>query len=235
MEVRRNVAKRFDDEGWRFFQAPLDRRCFFCALAALAAPLLPLPLPTTFPRRLSVFCSRRRFVPLYRYSRASLPAQGKNVRVIENAEGARTTPSIVAFSNDGTRLVGQPAKRQNVTNPTNTFYATKRLIGRRYDDAEVQKIMRTTPYKIVKADNGDAWVEAQNRKVSPSEIASIVLAKMRETAEAYLGRPVQAAVVTVPAYFNDSQRQATKVRNAMEWGRKARRIRERSWGLVVWG
>ena len=141
-----------------------------------------------------------------------LAPQGKNVRVIENAEGARTTPSIVAVQADGTRLVGAPAKRQAVTNPTNTFAATKRLIGRRFDDPEVQKIVRMNAYKIAKAESGDAWVEAHGRKISPSEVGSAVLVKMKETAEAYLGRPVKQAVITVPAYFNDSQRQATKVR-----------------------
>ena len=134
------------------------------------------------------------------------------MRVIENAEGARTTPSIVAVQADGTRLVGAPAKRQAVTNPTNTFAATKRLIGRRFDDPEVQKIVRMNAYKIAKAESGDAWVEAHGRKISPSEVGSAVLVKMKETAEAYLGRPVTQAVITVPAYFNDSQRQATKVR-----------------------
>ena len=137
-------------------------------------------------------------------------AEGKNVRVLENSEGARTTPSIVAFLEDGTRLVGAAAKRQSVTNPTNTFYATKRLIGRRFEDAEVQKSTGMMPYKIVKATGGDAWVEANGKKVSPAEIGAIVLGKMKETAESFLGRPVKEAVVTVPAYFNDSQRNATK-------------------------
>ena len=140
------------------------------------------------------------------------------MRVIENAEGARTTPSIVAVQADGTRLVGAPAKRQAVTNPTNTFAATKRLIGRRFDDPEVQKIVRMNAYKIAKAESGDAWVEAHGRKISPSEVGSAVLVKMKETAEAYLGRPVKQAVITVPAYFNDSQRQATKVREGERGG-----------------
>ena len=152
-----------------------------------------------------------------------LAPQGKNVRVIENAEGARTTPSIVAVQADGTRLVGAPAKRQAVTNPTNTFAATKRLIGRRFDDPEVQKIVRMNAYKIAKAESGDAWVEAHGRKISPSEVGSAVLVKMKETAEAYLGRPVKQAVITVPAYFNDSQRQATKVRERR--GSAARNVR----------
>lgn len=135
---------------------------------------------------------------------------GSNPKVIENAEGARTTPSVVALLESGEELVGMPAKRQAVTNPRATFYATKRLIGHRYDEAEVQKVSKMVPYSIVKADNGDAWVESGSKKVSPSEIASKVLRKMKETAEGYLGKPIGQAVVTVPAYFNDSQRQATK-------------------------
>ena len=136
--------------------------------------------------------------------------EGKDVRVIENSEGARTTPSIVAFSDSGERLVGQSAKRQAVTNPTNTLYAVKRLIGRRFEDPTVAKDKNMVPYGIVKADNGDAWVEARNEKYSPSQISAFILGKMKETAEAYLGEPVTQAVITVPAYFNDSQRQATK-------------------------
>lgn len=130
--------------------------------------------------------------------------------MIENAEGQRTTPSVVAFTDKGERLVGLPAKRQAVTNPTNTVYATKRLIGRMYDDAEVQKEIKMVPYKIVRADNGDAWVEAGGQRYSPSQIGAFTLMKMKETAERYLGRSVSQAVVTVPAYFNDHQRQATK-------------------------
>ncbi|MBU0800182.1 MAG: molecular chaperone DnaK [Alphaproteobacteria bacterium] len=135
---------------------------------------------------------------------------GKDSRVIENAEGARTTPSMVAFSKDGERLVGQPAKRQAVTNPENTLFAIKRLIGRRFDDADVQKMAKTAPYKIIKGDNGDAWVEVDGEKKSPAEISAMILQKMKETAEAFLGEKVEKAVITVPAYFNDSQRQATK-------------------------
>jgi molecular chaperone DnaK len=135
---------------------------------------------------------------------------GKEPKVIENAEGARTTPSIVAFSGDGERLVGQPAKRQAVTNPENTIFAVKRLIGRRYDDPVTEKDKKLVPYKIVKGDNGDAWVEAGGRKQSPSQISAMILQKMKETAEAYLGEKVDKAVITVPAYFNDAQRQATK-------------------------
>src|SRR5690554_2769667 len=135
---------------------------------------------------------------------------GANPKVIENAEGARTTPSMVAFSKDGERLVGQPAKRQAVTNPEGTLFAVKRLIGRRYDDPLVEKDKGLVPYKIVKADNGDAWVEVDGKKSSPSEVSAMILTKMKETAEAFLGEKVTQAVITVPAYFNDSQRQATK-------------------------
>jgi molecular chaperone DnaK len=137
--------------------------------------------------------------------------QGKAARVIENAEGARTTPSIVAFTKDGQRLVGMSAKRQAVTNPQNTLMAVKRLIGRRYDDPKLKDIEGLVPYKFVKADGSDdCWVEAQGNKYSPSQIGSMVLGKMKETAEGFLGRPVSKAVITVPAYFNDMQRQATK-------------------------
>ena len=135
---------------------------------------------------------------------------GKNAKVIENAEGARTTPSMVAFTDDGERLIGQPAKRQAVTNPEDTFFAVKRLIGRRFDDPMVSKDKGLVPYHIVRADNGDAWVEADGKKYSPSQISAFILQKMKETAEAYLGAPVTQAVITVPAYFNDAQRQATK-------------------------
>ncbi len=135
---------------------------------------------------------------------------GKESRVIENAEGARTTPSMIAFTKDGERLVGQPAKRQAVTNPENTLYAIKRLIGRRFEDAEVQKMIKTAPFKIIKGQNGDAWVEVNGEKFAPSQISAMVLQKMKETAESFLGETVTQAVITVPAYFNDSQRQATK-------------------------
>jgi molecular chaperone DnaK len=136
--------------------------------------------------------------------------EGKNPKVIENAEGARTTPSIVAFTADGETLVGQPAKRQGVTNPENTFFAIKRLIGRRMEDPMVAKDKKLVPYSIVKADNGDAWVDSRGSKYAPSQISAFTLIKMKETAERYLGEPVTQAVITVPAYFNDSQRQATK-------------------------
>ena len=135
---------------------------------------------------------------------------GKNPKVIENAEGARTTPSMVAFSEDGERLVGVPAKRQAVTNPENTLFAIKRLIGRRFKDPMVEKDKGLVPYNIVKADNGDAWVEAHGEKYSPSQVSAFILQKMKETAEAFLGSEVTQAVITVPAYFNDAQRQATK-------------------------
>ncbi|PUZ38270.1 hypothetical protein GQ55_9G183100 [Panicum hallii var. hallii] len=137
--------------------------------------------------------------------------EGKSPKVIENAEGARTTPSVVAFTQKGERLVGTPAKRQAVTNPQNTFFGTKRLIGRRFDDPQTQKEMKMVPYKIVKAPNGDAWVETTDGKqYSPSQVGAFVLTKMKETAESYLGNSVSKAVITVPAYFNDAQRQATK-------------------------
>lgn len=134
---------------------------------------------------------------------------GSEPKIVENAEGARTTPSMVAFTDDD-RLVGQPAKRQAVTNPEDTLFAIKRLIGRRFDDPMVKKDKHLVPYKIVKADGGDAWVEAKGEKYSPSQISAMILQKMKETAESYLGEPVTQAVITVPAYFNDSQRQATK-------------------------
>lgn len=136
--------------------------------------------------------------------------EGQKARVIENAEGARTTPSIVAFTNTGERLVGQAAKRQAVTNPENTLFAIKRLIGRRFDDPLTQKDKELVPYKIVEGSNGDAWVEVEGKKYSPSEISGFILQKMKETAENFLGEKVSQAVITVPAYFNDSQRQATK-------------------------
>ena len=136
--------------------------------------------------------------------------EGTTPKVIENAEGMRTTPSIVAFTDDGERLVGQPAKRQAVTNPEKTIFAVKRLIGRRYDDPTVEKDKKLVPYKIDKASNGDAWVAIDGKQYSPSQISAFTLQKMKETAEAYLGAKVEQAVITVPAYFNDAQRQATK-------------------------
>ncbi len=136
--------------------------------------------------------------------------EGKTSRVIENSEGMRTTPSIVAFTDDGERLVGQPAKRQAVTNPERTIFAVKRLIGRRYDDPMVEKDKKLVPYKIVRASNGDAWVEVDGKAYSPSQISAFILQKMKETAESHLGQKVEQAVITVPAYFNDAQRQATK-------------------------
>jgi len=136
--------------------------------------------------------------------------EGSKPKVIENAEGARTTPSIVAFTKDGERLVGQPAKRQAVTNPDNTVFAVKRLIGRRFDDPMTKKDMELVPYTITKGQNGDAWVKAGGEDYSPSQVSAFILQKMKETAESYLGEPVTQAVITVPAYFNDAQRQATK-------------------------
>ncbi|MGN6671145.1 MAG: Hsp70 family protein, partial [Candidatus Nucleicultricaceae bacterium] len=136
--------------------------------------------------------------------------EGNTPKIIENVEGARTTPSIVAFSKDGERLVGQSAKRQAVTNPENTLFAIKRLIGRRFEDPMTQKDIGLVPYKIIKADNGDAWVDAHGKTYSPSQVSAFILQKMKETAENYLGEKVTQAVITVPAYFNDAQRQATK-------------------------
>ena len=131
-------------------------------------------------------------------------------KVVENAEGARTTPSIIAYVEDGEVLVGAPAKRQSVTNPRNTIYAVKRLMGRKFTDPEVQKDIGLMPYAIIKADNGDAWVEARDKKMAPQQVSAEILRKMKKTAEDYLGEEVTEAVITVPAYFNDSQRQATK-------------------------
>ena len=136
--------------------------------------------------------------------------EGNTPKVIENAEGTRTTPSIVAYMEDGEILVGAPAKRQAVTNPANTLFAIKRLIGRKFGEEAVQKDIGLMPYKIVKADNGDAWVEVRDKKLAPPQISAEVLRKMKKTAEDYLGEEVTEAVITVPAYFNDSQRQATK-------------------------
>ncbi|MBM3492224.1 MAG: molecular chaperone DnaK [Alphaproteobacteria bacterium] len=136
--------------------------------------------------------------------------EGKQAKVVENTEGMRTTPSMVAFTESEERLVGQPAKRQAVTNPENTFFAIKRLIGRRHDDAAVRSMGKQSPYKIIRADNGDAWVESRGQKYAPSQISAFILQKMKETAEAHLGETVSKAVITVPAYFNDAQRQATK-------------------------
>src|SRR5881628_2275005 len=136
--------------------------------------------------------------------------EGGKPKVIENSEGSRTTPSVVAYTEDGEILVGAPAKRQAVTNAKNTIYAVKRLIGRRFEEKEVQKDIHLMPYKIVRADNGDAWVEVRGKKIAPQQVSAEILRKMKKTAEDYLGEPVTEAVITVPAYFNDSQRQATK-------------------------
>src|ERR1700704_1356411 len=136
--------------------------------------------------------------------------EGGKPKVIENSEGARTTPSVVAYAEDGEVLVGAPAKRQAVTNAKNTIYAVKRLIGRKFDEKETQKDIKLMPYKIARADNGDAWIEVRGKKISPQEVSAHILRKMKKTAEDYLGEPVTEAVITVPAYFNDSQRQATK-------------------------
>ena len=136
--------------------------------------------------------------------------EGGQPKVIENAEGARTTPSVVGYKEDGEILVGAPAKRQAVTNSQNTMYAVKRLIGRKFDEAEVQKDIHLMPFKIIKADNGDAWIEVHGKKLAPQQISAEILRKMKKTAEDYLGETVTEAIITVPAYFNDAQRQATK-------------------------
>ena len=136
--------------------------------------------------------------------------EGTQPKVLENTEGARTTPSVVAFTESEEKLVGQPAKRQAVTNPENTIFAVKRLIGRNFEDPTVKKDIETSPFKIINSDSGDAWIESQSKKYSPSQISAFVLQKMKETAEKYLGQEVTKAVITVPAYFNDAQRQATK-------------------------
>ncbi|EHL95811.1 chaperone protein DnaK [Acetobacteraceae bacterium AT-5844] len=161
--------------------------------------------------------------------------EGSEVKVLENAEGARTTPSMVAFTKNGERLVGQAAKRQAVTNPTDTLYAVKRLIGRRFDDAMVQKEKGLAPYHIIRADNGDAWVEARGDKMAPQQISANVLTKMKETAEAYLGEKVTQAVITVPAYFNDSQRQATKEAGAIAGLEVLRIINEPTAAALAYG
>ncbi len=161
--------------------------------------------------------------------------EGKTPKVIENAEGMRTTPSIVAFTDDGERLVGQPAKRQAVTNPEKTIFAVKRLIGRRYDDPMVEKDKKLVPYKISKAGNGDAWVEIDGKSYSPSQISGFILQKMKETAEAYLGQKVEQAVITVPAYFNDAQRQATKDAGKIAGLEVLRIINEPTAGALAYG
>src|ERR1044072_4027380 len=162
--------------------------------------------------------------------------EGSAPKVIENAEGARTTPSIVAFAPDGERLVGQPAKRQAVTNPEYTYFAIKRLIGRKFEDPMTQKDMGMVPYKIVKADNGDAWVVGrEGKKISPSQISAYTLTKMKETAEAYLGEKVTQAVITVPAYFNDAQRQATKDAGAIAGLEALRIVNEPTAAALAYG
>ncbi|ORY83718.1 heat shock protein 70 family [Protomyces lactucae-debilis] len=161
--------------------------------------------------------------------------EGATPRIIENSEGARTTPSVVAFTKDGERLVGVAARRQAVVNPENTLFATKRLIGRRFDEPEVQRDINQVPYKIAKHSNGDAWVEARGQKYSPSQIGGFVLGKMKETAEAYLNKPIQNAVVTVPAYFNDSQRQATRDAGAIAGLNVLRVVNEPTAAALAYG
>src|SRR5207342_3727814 len=161
--------------------------------------------------------------------------EGGKPRVIENSEGDRTTPSIVAFTKDNEVLVGQSAKRQAVTNPQNTLFAIKRLIGRKFDDAVVQKDIDMVPYKIAKADNGDAWVEVNGKKMAPPEISARVLMKMKKTAEDYLGQTVTEAVITVPAYFNDAQRQATKEAGEISGLKVLRIINEPTAAALAYG
>jgi molecular chaperone DnaK len=161
--------------------------------------------------------------------------EGGKAKVIENSEGARTTPSVVAYTDDGEILVGAPAKRQAVTNAKNTIYAVKRLIGRRFDDAEVQKAVKLSPYKIVRADNGDAWVEVRGKKISPQEVSAQILRKLKKDAEAYLGQPVTEAVITCPAYFNDAQRQATKDAGRIAGLEVKRIINEPTAGALAFG
>ena len=160
--------------------------------------------------------------------------EGGKPKVIENSEGARTTPSIVAYMEDEI-LVGAPAKRQAVTNAKNTLYAVKRLIGRRFEEKEVQKDIDLMPFKIVKADNGDAWVEVRGKKIAPQEVSAQVLRKMKKTAEDYLGEDITEAVITVPAYFNDSQRQATKDAGRIAWLEVKRIINEPTAAALAFG
>ncbi|KAK7724530.1 Hsp70 ATPase ssc1 [Botryosphaeria dothidea] len=192
-------------------------RTFLPRASALsrASPLTKTPLGPSFVRRYADESTEKVKgqvigIDLGTTNSAVAVMEGKQPRIIENSEGTRTTPSVVAFTKDGERLVGVAAKRQAVVNPENTLFATKRLIGRKFTDAEVQRDIAQVPYKIVQHSNGDAWLEAQGQKYSPSQIGGFVLGKMKETAEAYLSKNVKNAVVTVPAYFNDSQRQATK-------------------------
>ena len=161
---------------------------------------------------------------------------GAQPKVLENSEGVRTTPSIVAFTESGEKLVGLPAKRQAVTNPENTFFSVKRLIGKTFDDSNLKKDIQGLPYKVIKSDNGtDAWVQSRDKKYSPSQISAFVLMKMKESAEKYLGSEVKQAVITVPAYFNDSQRQATKDAGAIAGLEVLRIINEPTAAAIAYG
>ncbi|KAL2356618.1 mitochondrial heat shock protein-like protein [Cryomyces antarcticus] len=195
--------------------ARLSRSYLPRAASSFRAPVVRSPLASSFRRHYADGGDEKVKgqvigIDLGTTNSAVAVMEGKTPRIIENAEGTRTTPSVVGFTKEGERLVGIAAKRQAVVNPENTLFATKRLIGRKFSDAEVQRDIQQVPYKIVQHTNGDAWLEAQGQKYSPSQIGGFVLGKMKETAEAFLGKPIKNAVVTVPAYFNDSQRQATK-------------------------
>ena len=161
--------------------------------------------------------------------------EGSQAKVLENAEGARTTPSVVAFTEENEKLIGQPAKRQAVTNPENTIFAVKRLIGRNFDDSSVKKDIEAAPFKIVNSEKGDAWIQAKGEKYSPSQISAFILQKMKETAEKYLGQTVTKAVITVPAYFNDAQRQATKDAREIDGLEELRIINEPTTGSLAYG
>ena len=216
--LKHNESKRNERKTQQWTTKISNSRRFYLAMPILSKPLALRSIKDLLSKRfLSTSAIRRNKVTgdvigidLGTTNSCVAIMEGSTAKVIENSEGVRTTPSVVAFTADGQRLVGIPAKRQAVTNPENTLFATKRLIGRRYEDPATQKDKSNLPYKIVRGPNGDAWVEAMGKQYSPSQIGAFVLTKMKETADAYLGRSVSKAVVTVPAYFNDAQRQATK-------------------------